>query len=181
MPEEEKQLELKNDFSKTEKNNNDYASLEKHHMPIANHTAPEGFKNVIAEPVQKNNFMKETLSFEQKQLLVLEKQQKELQLRLLKMQQEFAPKEQLNFTIKKGGEIQKEQEEVIKQIVLKSAVFEKEKMTAEGCYKEEFIQSICMKSGVFVKEFREVVDDPYARNEFIMSISMQPAQFRKVL
>jgi hypothetical protein len=32
-----------------------------------------------------------------------------------------------------------------------------------------------MKSGIFVKEFREVVDDPYARNEFIMSISMKPA------
>ena len=60
-------------------------------------------------------------------------------------------------------------------------MFDRERVQKEGDYKEELIQSICAKSGIFVKEFREIVDDPYARNEFIMSISMKPAQFGKVM
>ena len=73
--------------------------------------------------------------------------------------------------------------------MLKSAVFqqdfreydpEKSLKKKTGAYKEEFIQSICNKSGVFVKEFREIKNDPYAREEFIMSINMKNAQFNKV-
>ena len=41
----------------------------------------------------------------------------------------------MSQTIEMGASIKKEQEEVIKQIVLKSAVFDKEKMEVEGNYK----------------------------------------------
>ena len=111
-----------------------------------------------------------------------------LQLKLLKMQEE---REKENEKIDTKEEfmdsvavktIKKKQEEVIRSIVLKSAVFqqdfreydpqkEDEKVNAKtGAYKEEFIQSICNKSGVFVQEFREI-KDPYQREEFIMSIN----------
>ena len=74
-------------------------------------------------------------------------------------------------------QIQHKQEDLIKSIVLKSAVFKQEFKEFNHSYKEEFIQSICNKSGVFVKEFREQ-SDPYAREEFIMS--MCSAKFEKV-
>ena len=48
-----------------------------------------------------------------------------------------------------------------------------------GAYKEEFIQSIVNKSGVFVKEFREI-SNPYTREEFIMSIHLNNAEFQKM-
>ena len=72
---------------------------------------------------------------------------------------------------------------------MKSAVFEQDFRSYDpekslkkktGAYREEFIQSICNKSGVFVQEFREIKDDPYAREEFIMSISLKNAQFGKI-
>ena len=84
--------------------------------------------------------------------------------------------------------IKKKQEEVIRSIVLKSAVFQKDLREYDpekddqnvnaktGAYKEEFIQSICNKSGVFVQEFREI-KDPYVREEFIMSIHLNNAKF----
>ena len=87
------------------------------------------------------------------------------------------------------NDIQGEQEEMIKSIVLKSAVFGHDEREYDptktlknktGAYKEEFIQSICNKSGVFVKEFREIREDPYAREEFIMSINMKSAKFDKI-
>ena len=49
-----------------------------------------------------------------------------------------------------------------------------------GAYKEEFIQSICNRSGIFVQEFREIKEDPYAREEFIMSINLRNAEFNKI-
>ena len=73
------------------------------------------------------------MSYEQKQLLELERKQNELRLRLMKMQNEMIESEKdlsdnLEESIKVGTtkleSIQKEQEEVIKSIVLKSAVFE---------------------------------------------------------
>ena len=73
------------------------------------------------------------MSYEQKQLLELERKQNELRLRLMKMQNEMIESEKdlsdnLEESIKVGttklASIQKEQEEVIKSIVLKSAVFE---------------------------------------------------------
>lgn len=42
---------------------------------------------------------------------------------------------------------------------------------------DELIKSICNTSGIFIKEFREIKDDPYAREEFIMSISKKSAVF----
>jgi|TARA_B110000285_G_C14965578_1_gene533904 hypothetical protein len=73
--------------------------------------------------------------------------------------------------------------------VLKSAVCqqdyreydpEKSLKKRTGAYREEFIQSICNRSGVFVREFREIKEDPYAREEFIMSIHLKNAEFNKV-
>lgn len=63
---------------------------------------------------------------------------------------------------------------------MKSAVFGQEFKQFNQSYKEEFIQSICNKSGIFIKEFREIKEDPYAREEFIMSISMKSAKFDKI-
>ena len=63
---------------------------------------------------------------------------------------------------------------------MKSAVFNQEFKEFTHSYKEEFIHSICNKSGVFVKEFREIQNDPYAREEFIMSISMKSAKFEQL-
>ena len=81
---------------------------------------------------------------------------------------------------------------MIKSIVLKSAVFAQDfreynpenldgsfKLKT-GAYKEDFIQSICNKSGVFVREFREMESDPYAKEEFIMSIHLKSAKFEQV-
>lgn len=50
-----------------------------------------------------------------------------------------------------------------------------------GAYREEFIRSVCNKSGIFVKEFREISEDPYAREEFIMSINMKSAKAGRIL
>ena len=85
------------------------------------------------------------MNYEQKQLLELEKQQNMLQLRLLEMQKEFEskkeeePKEEedvLNQSIKVN---QKQQEQFIKSICLKSAIFNKVEEEKTGAYKEEFI------------------------------------------
>ena len=87
-------------------------------------------------------------------------------------------------------DIQGEQEEMIRSIVLKSAVFGQDEREFDpdktlkdktGAYKEEFIRSICNKSGVFVKEFREMKEDPYAREEFILSINMKSAKAGRIL
>jgi hypothetical protein len=67
---------------------------------------------------------------------------------------------------------------MIKSIIINSAlksvksnnnenVLEK---TIKSGNKNELIKSICNTSGIFLKEFREIQDDPYAREEFIMSI-----------
>lgn len=161
-------------------------------------TAPHGFDHSVA-PVKKNNLVEDPgVSYEQKQLLELERKQNELRLRLMKMQNEMGQSERdlnenLEESIKVGTtkleNIQKEQEEVIKSIVLKSAVFENDfreydpakadGTLKEGAYKEEFIQSIMNKSGVFVKEFREIAD-PYTREEFIMSIHLAEAKFEQL-
>ena len=87
-------------------------------------------------------------------------------------------------------DIQGEQEEMIRSIVLKSAVFGEDERELDpsktlkdktGAYREEFIRSICNKSGVFVKEFREIQEDPYAREEFILSINMKSAKAGRIL
>ena len=46
---------------------------------------------------------------------------------------------------------------------------------------DELIKSICNTSGIFIKEFREIKDDPYAREEFIMSISHKSAVFDQII
>ena len=70
---------------------------------------------------------------------------------------------------------------MIKSIVLTQAIYEQDvrQLDCETAYKEQFIHSIVNKSGVFVKEFREM-EDPYTREEFIMSIHMKPAVAEKV-
>ena len=47
----------------------------------------------------------------------------------------------------------------------------------KGAGSDQLIKSICNTSGIFIKEFREIKDDPYAREEFIMSISHKSAVF----
>ena len=79
---------------------------------------------------------------------------------------------------------------MIKSIVLKQAIFaqderefdpEKTLRDKEGAFKEEFIMSLCTKSAVFLKEFREINEDPYAREEFILSINMKSAKAGRIL
>lgn len=77
-------------------------------------------------------------------------------------------------------ELQLQQEDLIKSIVMSKAIFENVCKEKEGEYSEEFMLSIKNTPGVFVREFREI-EDPYKREEFIMSLHRKSACFEQIL